>query len=240
MNVLKTILVAEDSQMDRKIINDALVQDYTLVFVENGVEALEYLEREYLTVAIILLDIVMPIMDGYELLKNLRTNGRYSNIPAIVMTNNDDTESEDKALELGATDFITKPYRKNVIKKKVNNLISLRKAYSIVEIISKDFLPGISNQQAFYQKAADRLLKDKNREYDMIAIDVERFKLINDTYGINEGNKVLKYIASILSDFVKFVDGECGRISGDNFMFLYPRKQGYVERMAKEVQKNMG
>jgi CheY-like chemotaxis protein len=103
------VLVAEDQAVNREILKTILQSEYQVIETENGAAALAELER-HKDIAAILLDIVMPVMNGYEVLERLR-NSPFSSIPTIVMTGETDKSSEQKALDLGAWDFVSKPYR---------------------------------------------------------------------------------------------------------------------------------
>ncbi len=122
MEKLMTILIVEDSAINRKILRGILESDYEIVEAENGEVALNIL-REGKKIDFIILDLMMPVMDGLEFLKAIKQDERFDNIPLIVNSHADDQENEFKALELGADDFIAKPYNPKVAKRRIANLI---------------------------------------------------------------------------------------------------------------------
>lgn len=122
MNKLMTILIVEDSGINRKILRGILESDYEILEAENGEKALECLESGN-RVDFIILDLMMPVMSGLEFLRLIKQDQRFNNIPIIVNSNANDQENEYKALELGADDFIAKPYNPKVAKRRIANLI---------------------------------------------------------------------------------------------------------------------
>lgn len=122
------ILVAEDSPMDLLIIQTILEEEnYELICVENGAEVLNVLESESTLPDLILLDIMMPEMDGYEACEQIKSNPKTEEIPVIFLTGKRGEENEIKGFELGAVDFINKPYHEKVVKIRVKTQLDLRK-----------------------------------------------------------------------------------------------------------------
>lgn len=127
MNTRKTILVAEDVKISRQIICMSLQDKYDIVEVENGVEALEVL-RSSKTIDLVVLDLVMPIMDGFAFLKMRKEEERLLKIPVIVVTASDYPENEVKALDFGADDLIGKPFDRRVLLKRIENVLKVYRA----------------------------------------------------------------------------------------------------------------
>lgn len=122
----KTILVVEDQEINRSLLCQILADEYEVLEAENGKEALEILQQVGENVSLILLDIVMPVMDGYTFLSLVKADPACSSIPIIVTTQKDSESDEVSALSHGATDFVTKPYKPQVILHRVANIIKLR------------------------------------------------------------------------------------------------------------------
>lgn len=121
----KTILVVDDYPMNRFILNSILHDEYHILEANDGVAALEIIQREYAKLSAILLDIVMPEMDGYEVLRQVRSNDATSGIPVIMVASTEDGEAERKSLAMGATDFVVKPFIPDAIKNCVKSNIAL-------------------------------------------------------------------------------------------------------------------
>lgn len=123
MKLKKQILIVEDNLLNREMLTEILKERYTIFKVENGEEALEILRQNKDGIALILLDIMMPVMDGYTFLERIKKDAELSLIPVVVMTQSGSEEDEMSALEHGATDFVPKPYRPRVILNRIESII---------------------------------------------------------------------------------------------------------------------
>lgn len=120
-----TILVVDDQEVNRTVLREMFSDRYRVLDADNGRDALEIVEKERRRLAVILLDIIMPVMDGFEVMKTLRTNGDLKRIPVVLITGDRSDEAESKGYDLGITDFITKPFNPNIVKTRVSNTINL-------------------------------------------------------------------------------------------------------------------
>ena len=126
MTAEKGVLIVDDLELNRILLAEIFKGSYRVFEAGNGVEALELLRRETPRIDMVLLDIVMPVMDGFETLAVMREDAGLSGIPVVVITAGDDPDDEIKALNLGATDFITKPFDPRVVISRVRNIIERR------------------------------------------------------------------------------------------------------------------
>ena len=219
----RTILLADDSDINRKILCKILGKEYKIIEAENGSIALEILKKQFEDISLILLDIMMPVMNGYEVLDAIRVDARLSLIPVIIETSSENSEDEIKCLTQGASDFITKPYNPDVIKHRISSIIRLRESAAIINMLETDRTTGLYSKEFFYQYAARMIQENPNQEYDMVCCDVVKFKIINERYGINKGNKVLQFIAAHLTTVIK--DSVlCGYLGSDKFAVLCPHQ----------------
>lgn len=210
----KKILIVDDLRLNRITFAEILKDNYEAIEAVDGKEALELLEQYREDIAAIILDLIMPVMDGYEFLEEFRKNPANANIPVIVSTTQSDTENEERCLKLGAWDFISKTFHKEIIRFRINNAISRSKQH----LLEFDSLTGIYNRQMFYQKTHEMLMKYPEKTFAFIRFDVERFKMINSFYGVAEGDRLLKYIAKILRETMQDRDlCHFGRINADVF-----------------------
>lgn len=184
---------------------------------ENGKEALDILAANADKVSLILLDVMMPVMDGYTFLDHLKNDQRLSLIPVIVMTQSDAETDEIAALSHGATDFVPKPYRPEVILHRVKSIINLRETAAMINELQYDRLTGVYNHEYFYQMVKKRLAEDPDGEYSIVCSNIDNFKLVNDTFGNKAGDELLKEIASI-SKLTVGDTGFCGRFGADRFL----------------------
>ena len=193
----KQILIVEDNELNRAILREILSGDYQVLEAENGQEALDILRQPTGgSIALILLDVMMPVMDGYTFLDHVKGDAELSLIPVIVMTQGDSEADEVAALAHGATDFVPKPYRPQVILHRVASLIKLRETAAMVNQFKYDRLTGLYSKEFFYQKVHERLLEDPEQDYCIVCSNIENFKLFNDTFGAQEGGRLLKEAAA--------------------------------------------
>lgn len=221
MQARKMILVVDDSSINRQILSKILIDYHDILRAENSKMALVLLEQHGGRIAVILLDISMPVMNGYEFLDAVQALPRFSDIPIIVMTQHEGEETEIAALSLGASDFLTKPYRPTIIRQRIANIIKLRKTASVVNAVERDSITGIYNRDEFYRRADEMLSKEPERSFYILSVDLERFKLVNDLFGADEGDRLLKYIAKLLQMSIP-EESICGKLSGDIFYALIP------------------
>ena len=213
----RIILTVEDNEINRAILRETLTPEYDVLEAENGKEALDILAANADKVSLILLDVMMPVMDGYTFLDHLKNDQRLSLIPVIVMTQSDAEADEIAALSHGATDFVPKPYRPEVILHRVKSIINLRETAAMINELQYDRLTGVYNHEYFYQMVKKRLAEDPDGEYSIVCSNIDNFKLVNDTFGNKAGDELLKEIASI-SELTVGDTGFCGRFGADRFL----------------------
>ena len=219
----KRILVVEDNELNRAILCEILAEEYGVLEASNGQEALDMLNQSRDSISLILLDVMMPVMDGYTFLKRIREDPELSLIPVIVMTQGSSEEDEVAALANGATDFVPKPYRPQVILHRVASLIKLRETAAMVNQFQYDRLTGLYSEEFFYQKVRERLDANPEREYSIVCCNIENFKLYNDTFGREAGNRLLKITADLTRGRVGDT-GFCGRYGADRYLCLQERE----------------
>lgn len=178
----RQILVVEDNELNRAMLSEILSDEYCVLEAENGQEALDILEINKENITLILLDVMMPVMDGYTFLNIIKKDTVLSLIPVIVMTQGDREEDEVSALAHGATDFVPKPYRPQVILHRVASLIKLRETAAMVNQFQYDHLTGLYSKEFFYRKVRECLDANPDKEYTIICSNFENFKLYNDIY----------------------------------------------------------
>ena len=161
----KQILIVEDNELNRTILREILSEHYQVLEAENGQEALDVLNQHKGDVVLILLDMIMPVMDGYAFLDWIKNDAELSLIPVIVTTQGSSEADEVNALAHGATDFVPKPYRPQIILHRIANLIKLRETAAMVNQFQFDRLTGLFSREFFYRKVRERLDEDSQREY---------------------------------------------------------------------------
>lgn len=236
------ILIVEDNNINKAILSKILSVYYNVVSAENGKIALQILRSGNFSFSAIMLDLIMPVMDGFTFLHEISLFDEFKSIPIIVTTGNDDRENEKKALELGAWDFVSKPYDAQIILFRIKNAIdrSQLTAFSRLKYLAEfDSLTGICNKEHFLYEVSKLVKSEKPGSFIFVRFDIYRFQLINAFFGIHEGDLLLKYIATFLSDFVKsFTSSICGRMNADVFAFCIPfSDESAVVDMVKHIKK---
>ena len=176
----------------------------------------------------------MPVMDGYTFLSIMKADHSYSSIPVIVTTQNDAESDEVAALSHGATDFVAKPYKPQIILHRVAGIIRLRETAAMINMIQYDRLTGLYSKQYFYQQAGEVLLRNPDQQYDIICSDIENFKLINDVFGVKAGDRLLRGIGNAYAERLKGI-GICGRLNSDQFACLLKHRDDYTDDMFIEA-----
>lgn len=211
---------------------------YNTVFATSGKQALEVIENKTTQIDLILLDLMMPEMDGIEVCNIIKSNPMYQDIPIIFITADDSAESFATAFKTGAIDYIKKPFQKTELLLRVENQLKLNKAYAglrksndelleayalLERLVTIDPLTGLRNYR-FLVEFGDIQLKLAQRyhsSFSIMMIDLDYFKKINAIYGHPLGDEVLKNIAKILKDSLRNVD-HLGRFGGDEFVIILP------------------
>ena len=224
----KEILVVDDNLLNREMLVAILEDDYKVLQAENGIEALDILSKDN-DVALILLDVMMPIMDGYAFLKRIKQDRELSLLPVIVLTQGNSEADEVAALAHGATDFVPKPYRPQVIRHRIESLINLRETAAMVNQFRYDRLTGLYSKQYFFQKAQEKLSENPDKEYCLVCCNIDNFKLFNDTYGVAAGDELLKEIAQILRSTLDS-KSVFGRFESDKFICLQESAKELADR----------
>ena len=225
----RQVLIVEDNALNREILSEILSTQYHVLEAENGQQALDVLQAHGDDVALILLDVMMPIMDGYTFLDRIRADSVLSRIPVIVTTQSDSEEDELIALSHGATDYVPKPYRPRVILHRAASLIKLRETSAMVDQFMFDSLTGLYSREYFFTKVRDVLAEHPETEYSLICSNIENFKLFNDAYGNAEGDRLLREGADITRRMLGDA-GFAGRFAADRFLCLARRDREILDR----------
>lgn len=214
----KTLLLVDDTKENIHMLLEIL-KDYDLLVALNGEKALELSREE--KIDLILLDIVMPGMDGYTTCKALKRDKKTKKIPVIFSTAKTDEDSIERAFDVGAVDFITKPFKPKEILSRVKTHLQIQDLIAHLNHISSfDTMTEIYNRRRFFEKAT-RLFDTRKMELFGVIMDIDRFKRVNDTYGHPTGDRVIKEVASLLKEYLP-KEAVYGRIGGEEFAALFP------------------
>lgn len=214
-----SILVVDDDAIQRNLLASILGDDYNIILAADGDQAYYILDQKGRDIGMVITDLMMPGCDGIGLLSRIRSQKKFKNIPVIVSTGAQEQEDELKCLRLGAADFIKKPFIPEVVKYRVGNVSKLRESIALLHVLEKDPVTGLLSKDFFFRRAKEIMDANSEKEYRIVVTDVEKFKLVNEKYGIKMGDQVLQHIAKRFSDLIpNYVLG--GRISGDKFVWL--------------------
>ena len=235
-----TLLIVDDIPINIHLLTQVL-QDvgYRLLFAMNGVDALEIARSEQPD--LILLDINMPDMDGYEVCKRLKSRNSTRRIPVIFLTARSEEEDETYGLELGAVDYISKPLRINSVKIRIKNHLELKYQRDFLENLSSlDGLTGIPNRRRFDEFIEQAWLSaaKKNQALAIMMLDIDYFKQFNDYYGHIQGDDCLKQVAQMLTTKIDFNHNLVARYGGEEFVCVLPNMDGYESlNLAQEIRQ---
>ena len=231
-----TILIVDDEEILKKSLTDVLSEDYDILDAQNGQDALEKLAKHADSIAVIVLDLIMPVMDGVTFLEEFRNHQEYNNIPVIVATSNEDEGLEQKCLEYGVWDFVMKPYNPVLLQFRIKNVIDK----SRMLMSERDSVTGLYTKLKFYQKVRQMLTEVQGQKFAFVRIDIDRFKMINNFYGIKEGDKILKSIAQELIRISTAFDNFLyARLENDVFACCLPYKEENIELLINALQLNL-
>jgi diguanylate cyclase (GGDEF)-like protein len=220
---LPLLLIVDDNPNSIHLLADIFNQDYDILFATTGKKALEIASQE--KPDLILLDVMMPDIDGYEVCKQLKQNPDTLDIPIIFVTAHSNVTEEIHALEIGASDFISKPFSPGIVKLRVKNQIKLRYLQKqLMQLTITDGLTGISNRRNFDQKLFNEWHRAIRMQQSLtvIMIDVDHFKKYNDCYGHQAGDACLKHVAALLMDSCNRNNDFVARYGGEEFAMILP------------------
>ena len=217
-----TILVVDDMTTTLLLLHDLLKDTYEVKIAKSGTKALEILESPN-DIDLILLDIEMPDINGYEVCKRIKNNETIKNIPIIFITGRTSQEDEEYGLNLGAIDYITKPFNNAIVKLRIKNYLNLKIKNDMLEKLSMyDGLTNIRNRRYFdetFEKTFSEIKRDK-KSLAVLMIDIDFFKPYNDNYGHGQGDETLRKVAKALEKTIKRASDFVARYGGEEFVIL--------------------
>lgn len=232
----RKILIVEDNEMNLKMLDALLADKYEVLTAKNGRIGLNILEEKYKELSLVLLDVHMPVLNGFEFLKRVREDALLSSVPIMVITANGGIDVELNCLDLGAADFITKPYHSDIIIRRIRNVIRLKESSLTLEAVERDELTGLYTEQAFSHYVKQIMSFKPNKKMQLIVAKVKDFKLVNSIYGAEKADEFLRYLASVYSKRLK--DGLIARKANTSFVcLLYGDKELDHQKMADTINE---
>ena len=226
IDVRKTVLIAEDVEINRMLLGTILEEEYDVRYASDGAETLKILREEKDRISLLLLDLMMPEVDGIEVLRTMKSDPALRNIPVIVLTG--DQEAEVECLHLGAMDFIPKPYPgAEIIQARVSKCIELSETRDLIQSTERDTLTKLFNIDYFvrYVERFDRYFAEM--PMDAIVININHFQTINERFGKQYGDDVLRRLADKIRATARETGGVCCRQGADVFLLYCPHREEY-------------
>ncbi|MDD3367279.1 MAG: EAL domain-containing protein [Lachnospiraceae bacterium] len=238
----QTVLIAEDNDINRRILVNMLREDYEMLEAGDGEETITLLEANKDHISALLLDIVMPIKTGYDVLQYMAQHD-ITDIPIVVMTGESDERSEEKALDLGAWDFISKPYKPRVLLTRLKNAIArsqINYLAQVKHIAEHDQLTGLYNRRHFFETCETMQYLHKGEPMAFIRMDINQFRLVNSFLGEKGGNLLLQFCAREIQKLSEGYPWSCyGRLESDVFVFCIPFDKERCEKDLLELTKKL-
>lgn len=225
MNVSRArILVVDDVPANVKVLGHALRADYDVAVAMGGADALRIAQSSP-PPDLVLLDITMPGMDGYEVCQRLKADVRTASIPVIFVTACDDEAEETRGLSIGAVDYITRPFSVPIVLARVRTHVELKRSRDQLERMSSlDGLTGVANRRRFDETLARELARERAvaEPLSVAMIDIDHFKMYNDHYGHLAGDDCIRAVATALAGSLPKQTDLLARYGGEEFVALLP------------------
>ena len=224
-----TLLIVDDDEINGDILSSFFEAEFNIMRAFDGKDALDLLKQNNDVIDLVLLDIFMPVMDGFEVLKARQKDSDLRKIPFVIMTS--EREIEKECLVIGANDFIKKPYdNPEIIIARVKRMIELYEDRSIIKEVKKDKLTDLYSLEFFKKFAHQFDILEENSPKDMLSINIAKFHLVNELYGHHYGDVVLINIATYLKSYItKVTKGIACRMDADEFVVYCLHHDDYSE-----------
>ena len=229
------VMIVDDEEINRLMLGNILENEYEVVYANNGQEAWDLLNGDEKDISLLLLDLLMPVMDGFELITKLKEDDELKRIPVIVMTS--EKEAEVKSIKLGASDFITKPYdMPEVILARCERIIKLSEETRLIRSTEKDAVTGLFTRDYFFEYIRQIEAHFKNT-IDALVFNIDHFHLVNEMYGRNTGDSILMRVAEALEEVLRPNAIISCRTEADTFYVYCTHIEDYAPLVAKIQEK---
>ena len=241
------ILVIDDSRLIAHVAKTILTKrGHEVILTQDGMAGLEAAKSE--RPDMILLDLIMPVMDGYQVCEQLKEEGSTKEIPIIMLTSKAEPADKVKGLEMGALDYVTKPFDEGELLARVNTQLRLKELHEALqeknrqlqEMANRDGLTGLYNHRYFHEQLSKDFLRAKryHESLSCALLDIDHFKKFNDTYGHQTGDVVLSTLARVIEDSIRDSD-LAARYGGEEFALILLHADGSVAFEVAERLRQM-
>ncbi len=223
----ETLLIVDDSKFQRVVIRQSLGEYFNFAEAVSGEECIQIMEKESDAIDLVLLDLVMPGIDGFEVLRRRQSMEGFEDTPVIVLTNTESVASQSDAFALGADEFIIKPVDARIALSRINNTLGVKRRLQSSREEQKawetksqiDEMTSLFNKMTVEKLIAKTLTEHEDGLHALMEIDIDNFKSVNDVYGHTMGDHVISVIAGVISSQFRSTD-YVGRVGGDEFVVL--------------------
>ena len=235
-NIRRNVLIVEDEFVNQQILGQIISSEYQPIYANNGQEALDILHENPQEISLVLLDLNMPVMDGFELMRIMNEEEILKRIPIIVLTS--EKSAEIQSLQLGAQDFITKPYdMPEIILARVKRSIMLAEETEIILRTEKDSLTGLTTKKYFFEYINRYDQHNPNAKMDAIVVNVKKFRTINALLGHRFGDRLLISIGNSLRKLMENYEGIVSRVDADTFYLYITSLDNFEEVISKALEE---
>jgi diguanylate cyclase (GGDEF)-like protein len=217
------LLIVDDQPLNIRLFHEIFHADHEVFFATNGEDALEFCRTTLPD--LILLDVIMPGLNGYEVCRRLKADPRTSEVPVVFVTAQSEASEEEDGLAAGAVDFIAKSASANVMRARVRTLLTLKRQSDQLRRLARiDGLTGLANRRHFDETLASewRRCTRSGKPLSLIMIDLDHFKLFNDCYGHQAGDACLKQVSACLNAGFTRSHDLVARYGGEEFVCVMP------------------
>ena len=237
------LLIVDDSRFQRVVFREMLAEKFEILEAVDGKEYLEIIKKNGNNIDIVLLDLVMPNMDGFEVLRKRQTIKEFESIPVIALTTSNEISFQTEAFELGANDFIMKPVDARIAISRINNTLeSVRHLKKVLEEQNSwklksqiDEMTHLFNKITTEKMVTSVLSEFPQKKQALIVVDIDNFKSVNDILGHKVGDHIICVVAGVLSSLFRNTD-IIGRIGGDELVVLMRNVPDYNVVTKKAAQ----
>ncbi|RTZ17857.1 diguanylate cyclase [Vibrio aquaticus] len=216
-------LIVDDEAINRKMLANIL-DDFTNIVAKDGHQALQRAQNTD-DLDIIVLDIMMPEIDGYEVCRRLKADPKTEHIPVVFVTSKGSEYDEELGFRLGASDYITKPFNSSIVRARIDNHVRLKKQCDFLEKLNvTDPLTGIANRRALEETLQREWAQanETQQPLSLLMIDIDYFKAFNDLYGHQQGDECLKRVAREIDSLLLSSRSHFSRYGGEEFCIVLP------------------
>ncbi len=238
MDPKRKILIIDDDKDNRELLKKLLEKDYDPIEAENGQEGFNIIQSQFQSVSVVLLKVDTPVVNGFNFLEKIKQDPFLRNIPTIALTECANHEIDDKCINAGAMEILSKPYNPTLVKLRVGAMVQMREALAALTTIEYDEVTHLYTKQAFRHYAEMLLRNNPDKHYDVITYCINNFRMINEVYSFSIGDELLRYVNEVVRS--AFKEGIYSRFSGSRFTCMLPHtSEEKLRQLTAEIKETL-